>query len=116
MTARLNYKTSISAAHASTCDISKRPRNRAVPLPKHFDAPLQRLERLLPTTRPSAGRAEDELGAHLPARVNAPFPQGFGAEVGVVVLEVAAETFDREGGPDWVGGLGVRGALLQRLE
>ena len=94
---------SISAACAPTCNISERPRNRAVPLPKHLDAPLQRLERLLPATRSSAGRAEDELGAHPPARVNAPLLRGLGAEVGVVVLEVAAQTFDREGGPDWVG-------------
>lgn len=78
----------------SYSNISRRPVGRHALLPKHLDALLQWLESILSTTRSSERRAEDELCAHLPARVDAPLFQVFGAEVGLVVLKVAAETFD----------------------
>ena len=78
----------------SNINISRRPVSSHALLAKHLDAILQRLESLLSTARSSDRRAKDELRAHLPARVDAPLFQGFGAEVGLVVLKAAAETFD----------------------
>ena len=70
-------------------------------LPKYLDSLLQRLESLFPSTRSSERRAENKLRPHLPARVYAPLLHGFEAELGLVVLQITAETFDRQGSPDW---------------
>lgn len=80
--------------HALNSNHSTRPVSHHGLLPKHLDALLQRLESLRPTTRSSVRRAEDELRPHLPARVDTPLFHDFGAKVGLVVLKVAAETFD----------------------
>ena len=94
---------SINLAHPIPAVIySPRPTIHHSVLPKHLYALLQRLESLRPTTRSSIRRAEDELRLHLPARIDAPLFQGCGAEVGLIVLQAAAETFDRKGGPDWM--------------
>jgi len=70
-------------------------------LPIHLNPLLNRLPGLIPWQ--SCGRPKHELRLETPVLRHVPFSLDAAVDERVVVLEIGAEAFGFEGGPDWEG-------------